>query len=636
MAAFYCFADGDDEDGMKNILSFAGPQFTMSVKTGTTPFVRGHAYWRLEEPCLNMDAWKGVQKSIAASLKTDPVVHNPSRIMRIAGTVSYPDEKKRGKGYITELVTMRTEFSTDRDPVPFERMMRAFPPVQSAPLLDAPAHPGTGLQIDLGQQAMDRALAEQDIMSGNNWHQNVIRLVASYVSKGLTDNEIHAITDKFTQGDYTVDDTRREVQKAIDGAREKGWTPKPDPVVERMAAQVPQIALEPTREAAPKPEMSWPTILDDFNEMALPRRRWIYGYDYIRGYVSVLASAGGIGKTSLMVAEALAICTGKDIMGDKVREQTNVWIVNLEDPRSELQMRTLAAMKHYELTPDDVRGKLFVDGEDTIQITLAAEGRDGLTLNDALLDKMIEHVKRNKIGVIIMDPFVSTHLVNENSNSGIQAVVAMVRRLARDTDASVVLVHHIRKGNGEDATIDSVRGAGALIGAARAARVVNRVSVDDAMQMGVKPDQATGIFRVDDGKANLAPPADRALYRRMIGVQLANEEWVGVAVPFKMPDAFEGITARDTRKVQDVIAGAEENKKPYRENAQASNWVGNAISEVLGIDIDDPTGKARIKSIIKTWINTNVLNVVKIEDAKKGREIPVVIVGEWVKYEDFQ
>ena len=43
---------------MKNILSFAGPKFTMSVKTGSVPYVRGHAYWKLEEPVRNLDAWR--------------------------------------------------------------------------------------------------------------------------------------------------------------------------------------------------------------------------------------------------------------------------------------------------------------------------------------------------------------------------------------------------------------------------------------------------------------------------------------------------------------------------------------------------------------------------------------------------
>ena len=44
MGSFYCFADADTEGAMENILSFAGPKFTMSVKTGTTPFKRGHVY----------------------------------------------------------------------------------------------------------------------------------------------------------------------------------------------------------------------------------------------------------------------------------------------------------------------------------------------------------------------------------------------------------------------------------------------------------------------------------------------------------------------------------------------------------------------------------------------------------------
>jgi hypothetical protein len=76
LAAFYCFADADTKGAMENIMSFAGPKFTMSVKTGTTPFARGHAYWQLEEPVKNLDAWREVQKSIAASLQTDPAVIN--------------------------------------------------------------------------------------------------------------------------------------------------------------------------------------------------------------------------------------------------------------------------------------------------------------------------------------------------------------------------------------------------------------------------------------------------------------------------------------------------------------------------------------------------------------------------------
>jgi len=616
---------------MENIMSFAGPKFTMSVKTGTTPFARGHAYWELEEPCQNMDAWKEVQKSIAASLHTDPAVINPSRIMRVAGTVSWPNKKKQEKGYIPELVTMRTEFTNEREPQPFERLMRAFPKKE------VPNNQVGGIEIDLGQQAMDRQLTAQSILAGDDWHNNIIRLVASYVSKGLADEEIHAITDSFTMSGYSVDDTRREVQKAIDGAREKGWTPKPDPVQERIQQQnqALNIATEPTEaHTDDEPAQNWPTPYNMFNALTLPRREWVYGYDYIKKYISVTASAGGIGKTSAIIVEALAIATGKPLLGVDVKEQTNVWIINLEDPISEMQMRTIAAMQHYNIKPEDVKGRLFMDGEDTMQITLAAEGRDGLITNDDMLAAMIRVIKENNIGAVILDPFVSAHLVNENNNGSIQAVVAMLRKLARDTNSSVQLVHHIRKGNGDDATIDSVRGAGSLIGAARAARVINRITPEDAMALGVDEHEALGIFRVDDGKANLAPPSDKAVYRRMQSVEIANGEHIGVATEFKLPDLFDGVTADNARNVQKLVQEAEANQTPYKANVQAKQYVGHAVAEELNLDMEKPGDKAKVKAIVKQWLKTNVLKAAEMYDKRQGRDVQCVVVGEMIKWDE--
>tara|TARA_R110000851_G_scaffold307832_3_gene466538 strand:- start:2288 stop:4480 length:2193 start_codon:yes stop_codon:yes gene_type:complete len=629
LAAFYCFADADTAGAMENILSFAGPKFTMSIKTGTTPFARGHVYWQLEEPVQNLQAWREVQKSIAASLQTDPAVVNPSRIMRVAGTVSWPNQKKQDKGYVPELVTMRTEFSTDRDAVEFERMMRAFPK-SSAPV-------ASSMDIDLGQQAMDRQMAVQNVLAGDDWHLNMVRLVGSYVNKGLADEEIHTITDSLTLAGYSVDETRREVQKAIDGARAKGWTPQPDPAAERMDQQnqAMNIALEPTQSHAEDDTAhEWPTPYTMFDALSLPRREWIYGYDYIKKYISVTASAGGIGKTSAIIVEALAISTGKDLLGVQVKQQTNTWIINLEDPISEMQMRTLAAMQHYGITPDDVTGKLFMDGEDTMQITLAAEGRDGLIQNDELLAFMIRKIKANNIGVVILDPFVSAHLVNENNNGSVQAVVAMLRKLARDTNSSVQLVHHIRKGNGDDATIDSVRGAGSLISAARAARVINRITPEDAQALGVDEQESLGIFRMDDGKANLAPPSDKATYRRMVSVEIANGERLGVATEFKLPDLFDGITAKDLYKVQRTVAEAEENDQAYRSDVRAKNWIGQAVAEQLDLDIDKPGDKARAKAVAKQWINTGSLKIADIPSKRHGRDVPCVVVGEWVHWEE--
>jgi hypothetical protein len=395
------------------------------------------------------------------------------------------------------------------------------------------------------------------------------------------------------------------------------------------------IASEPSQSLTDaEDEQNWPTPYEMFDALTLPRREWIYGYDYIKKYISVTASAGGIGKTSAIIVEALAIATGKPLLGTAVKQQENVWIINLEDPISEMQMRTIAAMQHYGLTPHDIKGRLFMDGEDTMQLTLAAEGRDGLITNDDMLAHITRKVKQNKIGAVILDPFVSAHLVNENNNGSIQAVVAMLRKLARDTNSSIQLVHHIRKTNGDDATIDSVRGAGSLIGAARAARVINRITPEDAIALGVDEHEALGIFRVDDGKANLAPPSDKAVYRRMQSVEIANGEHIGVATEFKLPDLFDGVTTKNLYNVQRTIGKAEEADNAYRANVQADNWVGKAVAEELNLDLGKPNQKAKAKAIIKQWISSGSLQVVKLPNKRKGGDTPCVIVGEWVNHDE--
>jgi len=101
-------------------------------------------------------------------------------------------------------------------------------------------------------------------------------------------------------------------------------------------------------------------IRSPIDPASIPARRWIYGQHYIRvKRVSVLASAGGVGKTSMQIVEALAICTGKPLLGEPVHEPCNVWIINLEDPlwRS-FSVRVAAAMLHYNVTADEIRGKL--------------------------------------------------------------------------------------------------------------------------------------------------------------------------------------------------------------------------------------------------------------------------------------
>jgi len=82
------------------------------------------------------------------------------------------------------------------------------------------------VEIDLGYRSGDQRPDEvlvSEIKAGKNWHINTLKLTGRYVQRGLSDIEIHTITDTFTLPGYTQRDTRIEVQKMIDGARAKGF-----------------------------------------------------------------------------------------------------------------------------------------------------------------------------------------------------------------------------------------------------------------------------------------------------------------------------------------------------------------------------------------------------------------------------
>jgi hypothetical protein len=388
---------------------------------------------------------------------------------------------------------------------------------------------------------------------------------------------------------------------------------------------------------APEAAPDWPTVYDMFDGASIEPRRWIYGHHYLRSFVSVLASAGGIGKTSLQIVEALAIVTGRPLLGEEVKERTNVWIVNLEDPLEEIQRRVIAAMQHYKITPEEVRGRLFVNAGRDFSLKFGVQTREGVLPNTKLVEYLCKQIPQKKIGCVFIDPFVGAHSINENDNMAVNAIVAEIRRVADETKSAIGLVHHIRKGNGEDASIDSVRGAGSLIGAARAARVVNKVSEDDAMKLGVDMDKAKGIFRVDDGKANLSPPADKSTYRQMIGVKIDNGEWIGVCVPFDLPDEWKGMTdavVNEMLRMIELGPRTEDGSQEYYSirPQDKDRFVGRVVTTFAFDDPKHMKNDGQAKRIIKTWHDKGLIEEFEYrsESQRKDRKgvRPVGRVGE--------
>jgi AAA domain len=366
----------------------------------------------------------------------------------------------------------------------------------------------------------------------------------------------------------------------------------------------------------------------------IPPRQWLGpGRHYCRKFLSVTVAAGGMGKSSLMLLDALSMAAGRDLLTGKKIEPRACWYWNGEDPREELERRVQAIALHYRLTKGDIEGRFFLDTGREQRIVIAHDGRrDGIIIHRPLISSLVEGLKARAIDVLMLDPFVKTHGVPENDNSAIDQVAREIAGIADAANCAGDVAHHVRKSNGSsELTADDARGAGALIGAARNARLLRPMSEEEARQAGIDQTQRGRYFRINSGKSNLAPPSSEASWRQLVSVELGNGrdpypgDSVGVVAVWTWPDAFAGLTASDLKAVQNKIAGGR-----WRADVQAGAWAGKAVAEVLGLDLDEETNKTKVKSLLKTWLkNGSLVEAERQDEGRKTRRY--VEVGTWVE-----
>lgn len=433
-AAFFLWADCDDAAAADNVQRFDGPRCSAAVRTGTVPSTRVHIYWQLEEPCTDLAAWREMQRTIAAHFGSDKSVINPSRIMRVAGTVAYPDRKKRERGYVSEITSLRTDYADERAPVTLEQMQRVF----SAGRPAAPAV--KPLTVDTGAfEALDRERAAIAAQSGQEWHNSVIRLVGSYVAKGLSDGEIHALTDPLTLSGYTVEETRREVQVAIDGARRKGWTPEqtyasPEALTRRDKQEEGAGASfdEPKRHV----DLEW---FDDI-EPALVDSYLIKGF-LASNAMSVVYGPSNSGKTFFALDIAFHLSIGQAWNGRRVKRSAVLYLA-AEGGKGVLN-RVAALKSEYGV----------------VDVPMAVK-RAGLDLLHAQAD--LQHIADLAAAVAERAPGLPMLIVvdtlsrvmaggDENSAADMTALIRNVDAIREATGAHIMLVHHTGK--------DAARGA---------------------------------------------------------------------------------------------------------------------------------------------------------------------------------
>jgi AAA domain len=138
---------------------------------------------------------------------------------------------------------------------------------------------------------------------------------------------------------------------------------KPGAIPSGNVIQQPPLQLqEPPQKALNNPRALTLRPFKRFDVTKLPQRSWLYGKHYQRRTVSLTAGPGGMGKSSNDMVEAIAMATGRNLLGEQPEERLRVWYHNGEDPREEIDRRLAAICQHHDIPQEELEGWLWTTG----------------------------------------------------------------------------------------------------------------------------------------------------------------------------------------------------------------------------------------------------------------------------------
>jgi hypothetical protein len=254
----------------------------------------------------------------------------------------------------------------------------------------------------------------------------------------------------------------------------------------------------------------------------LPARPWLVENLLMDGQVTMLTGRGGDGKSLLALQLAVMVAARSGFGWWEARERRNVLVLNAEDNIDEQRRRLLGACDVMGVDPRLLEGRLFTMDRENL-VLVHRDPDDNMVKPAPLYDRLAELIEEHRIGLVVIDPLVEAHInLDENSNADMKELVLMLRRLARQREIPLMIVHHSRKGatSGDQ---DGARGGSALVNACRVVVTVERMSADEHGNIR-PPEDKERYIRVTGAKANYAGRiGDRWL--ELVPIELPNGDW---------------------------------------------------------------------------------------------------------------
>lgn len=418
-------------------------------------------FYRLRDATTDLGAAETLNMRLAQHLGGDNC-HNIDRIMRLPGTVNYPDAKKRAKGRVqcdAKLIWQKGATYTPGD-------FAYLPPVGEK----ANAEVGTLDDAQVPQSFYDDVLA-LDTEIRERWEGSDEGLtdtsrsgkdmsLVSLLVRGwqFTDSEIAAILREFPHG--------KAAQRGSDYIR-------------AMLAKA--RAVVPSAIAAPAWVPPSPISADEW-ATARPAPDCIVE-NYYFADVGVFVAPGGVGKTTLMLYKAVHIVLGLSLFGHAITKPGPVVFVTHEDSRELLVARLRSIVQAMDLDDEDratvMRSVLIADVSGSIFRLTAIRG-DVVVPSDGV-EQVIASCRDLTPVLVVVDPAVSFGVGESRVNDAEQGLIEAGRRLRSALNCCVLYIHHTGKQNAREKTTDQYtgRGGSAFADGARMVHVLQTMSAED-------------------------------------------------------------------------------------------------------------------------------------------------------------
>ena len=358
------------------------------------------------------------------------------------------------------------------------------------------------------------------------------------------------------------------------------------------------------------------------DEASISRRRWVVPGYGMRGTVTVLAGAPGAGKSLSVVCMAIALILGKPWSRFRPLQPCRVMVYNTEDDAEEQERRFSAGLKQFGAKPADLAGRLLLNGPDRVGTLLERDPATGKLVPPEAMIALGHEIALFRPDVLFLDPLVELHNCEENDNTALRGVVAYFRSLALGFDMLVVLVHHARKGSAADAgDADMIRGAGAIVGAARVALTLSVMTEDEAAQFSVAKDMRRQFLRLDGAKSNYAE-VHAADWFRLTQYQLANGtetepgDVVAAPVPWMPPTVWKQFDDDACNRALDRVVAGFRPGEPFTASKRGHGnvrWIGFMLMDELALT------EEQALLVSNTWLRNGLVYEEEYRDKREGK-----------------